>query len=360
MQTEAVSGKQQAVQRPQWLPARIPELDGLRGLAVLGVFFYHCKPRLVGTPFYQGALWGWSGVTLFFVLSGFLITSILLEAQSEPHYFRNFYGRRILRVWPVYFLAITACYVRADWFVGTNASHAVRSVPWWAIALFVQNFFYGPLPPSIGPTWTLAIEEQYYLLWAPIVRWVKRPWLLAILLVAALIASPLFRRSHLPWITPAHTFTHLDGIAMGSLIALGLHTLGLDRRRWLLFGCIGVGVGFPAAATFAGGTAFLDSALTVGFAGTVLAAVASTGSRSPLNWLLRRGPLPFFGKISYGLYMTHIFVFISLGWIDAKMNAYGIAGNLAVVAMRLVACTAVATALWYGFESRILRLKRYF
>jgi peptidoglycan/LPS O-acetylase OafA/YrhL len=351
--TEAASGK---LQRPQWLPARIPELDGLRGLAVLGVFFYHCKPRLVGTLLYGGSLWGWSGVTLFFVLSGFLITSILLETQSDPHYFRNFYGRRILRIWPIYFLAIAACYIKADWFSG----HAYRSVPWWAIPLFVQNFFYGPLPPSIGPTWSLAIEEQYYLLWAPIVRWLKRPWLLAAVLITALIASPLFRLSHLSWITPAHTFTHLDGIAMGSLMALGLHTLAFDRRTWLLLGCIGIGVGFPAAATFAGGTAFLDSALTVGFAGAVLASLAGTGSRSPLHTALRRGPLPFYGKISYGFYMTHIFVFIYFGWFDVKMDAYGTAGNLAVVALRLAACTALATALWYGLESRILRLKRYF
>src|ERR1700744_2912568 len=109
--TETGPGKYHSVQRPHWLPARIPELDGLRGLAVLGVFFYHCKPRLAGTPLYHGSLWGWSGVTLFFVLSGFLITSILLESQGKPHYFRNFYARRILRIWPIYFLAVAVCYL---------------------------------------------------------------------------------------------------------------------------------------------------------------------------------------------------------------------------------------------------------
>ena len=76
--------------------------------------------------------------------------------------------------------------------------------------------------------------------------------------------------------------------------------------------------------------------------------------------LLRRGPLAFYGKISYGLYMFHISVFIYFGWFDLKMDRYGVAGNLAVVAFRLAASTACAAALWYGFESRILKLKKYF
>jgi peptidoglycan/LPS O-acetylase OafA/YrhL len=353
--TEAAPRKHHTMQRPEWLPERIPELDGLRGLAVLAVFFYHSKERLEGTPFHQASLWGWSGVTLFFVLSGFLITSILFEAQNEPHYFRNFYARRALRIWPVYVLVLAVCYGISSWFVNAQVN-----TPWWAYPLFVQNLFHFVLPPAIGPTWSLAIEEQYYFLWAPIVRFLKRPWMLAVVLITALITSPLLRLSHHAWITPTHTLTHLDGIAMGSLIALGLHSLALDRRKWLVLGCFSIGIGFSAASSFAGGTAFLDSALTIGFAGTVLVSIASTGSRSPLNWLLRRGPLPFYGKISYGLYMTHIFVFIYLGWFDVKMDAYGMPGNLAVVSLRLVACTIVATALWYGFESRIMRLKRYF
>jgi peptidoglycan/LPS O-acetylase OafA/YrhL len=343
------------IERPNWLPKHIPELDGLRGLAVLGVVLYHCHPRLIGTQLYNGSLWGWSGVTLFFVLSGFLITSILLESREKPHYFKNFYARRILRIWPVYILVLAVCYLKPDWFVNPGSN-----TPWWAYALLIQNLFHFTLPAAVGPTWSLAIEEQYYLLWAPIVRLLKRPWTLALPLFAALIASPLFRLSHHTWITPTHTLTHIDGIAMGSLIALGLHTLSLSRRTWLALGIGGVVIGFPAAATIAGGTAFLDTALTIGFAGALLVSLAGTGSRNPLHAVLRRGPLPFYGKISYGLYMTHIFVFIYYGWFDAKMDAYGIAGNLAIVAFRLVVSTAVAAALWYGFESRILKLKRYF
>ena len=348
------------IQRPTWLPSYIPELQGLRGLAVLGVVVYHCHPRLQGTWIYYGSLWGWAGVNLFFVLSGFLITSILLEARGKPHYFRNFYGRRALRIWPVYVLALVVVYAEAPWFIGPTVLAAVKAAPWLAYIFFVQNLFHLALPPAIGPTWSLAIEEQYYFLWAPLVRFLRRPWMLATVLALALAASPLLRLGHHAWLTPTHTLIHLDGIALGSLMALGLYTLKLSRRAWLLAGLAALVLGIWAAATVAGGTAFLDSALAVGFAGAVLASIASTGARNPFNALLRRGLLAFYGRISYGLYMIHIMVFIFFGWFDLRMDHYGTAGNLAVVAFRLVVSTALATALWYGFESRILKLKRYF
>jgi peptidoglycan/LPS O-acetylase OafA/YrhL len=326
----------------------------------LAVVIYHCHPRLEGTRLYQPSLWGWAGVNLFFVLSGFLITSILLEARGKPRYFRNFYGRRALRIWPVYVLVLVVCYLNAPWFIGLTVRQAIRTAPWWAYVLFLQNLFHLALPPPITPTWSLAIEEQYYFLWAPLLRILQRPWAMGIVLATALVAAPLFRMSHFAWLNSTHSLTHVDGIAMGSLLALGLYTLPLGRRAWLAIGLAGFVIGFSAAATVAGGTAFLDSALTIGFAGVVSASIASTGARNPLNALLRRGPLAFYGRVSYGLYMTHIMVFIYFGWFDRRMDAYGITGNLAVVAFRLATATAAATALWYGFEARILKLKRFF
>jgi peptidoglycan/LPS O-acetylase OafA/YrhL len=279
------------IQRPSWLPAYIPELQGLRGIAVLSVVIYHCHPRLIGTWVYYSSLWGWAGVNLFFVLSGFLITSILLEARGKRHYFRNFYARRALRIWPVYVLVLVVCYLNAPWLIGLPVSEAIRTAPWWAYLLFLQNLFHLALPPAISPTWSLAIEEQYYFLWAPVVRLLRRPWMLAAMLAVALVAAPLFRMSHHAWITPTHTLTHIDGIAMGSLLALGLYTLPLTRRLWLGMGFAGVVIGFSAVATVAGGTAFLDSALSTGCGGAVLASIASTRARHTLNALLRRGPL---------------------------------------------------------------------
>ena len=348
------------IQRPSWLPAYIPELQGLRGIAVLAVVVYHCQPRLIHTWIYSASLWGWAGVNLFFVLSGFLITSILLESREKEKYFRNFYGRRVLRIWPVYALVLIVVYLEAPWFIGPPVLAAIRTAPWLAYIFFLQNLFHITLPPALGPTWSLAIEEQYYFVWAPLVRVFARPWMLASALCAALIASPLIRHTHPHWLTPTHTLIHLDGIAIGSLIALGLHTLAIGRRTWLILGLIALPLGFWAAATIAGGTAFLDSALALGFAGALLACIASTGARTPLHAALSRGPLAFYGRISYGLYMIHIAVFIFFGWFDLRMDPYGIPGNLAVVAFRLVVSTAAAAALWYGFESQILKLKRYF
>jgi len=348
--------------RPAWLPSFIPELQGMRGLAILWVVLYHSNPRLKGTWLYRPVIWGWAGVILFFLLSGFLITSNLLATRDRPHYFHNFHGRRALRIWPVYILLLVVVYLEAPWFIGPSVLDAIKTAPWLAYLFCVQNLFHLALPPAIGPTWALAIEEQYYFVWAPVVRWLRQPWMLAVTLCAALVASPLFRLHHYAWLNPTHTLIHLDGLALGSLLAIALHTLPLNRRTWFWMGLGATVAGIAAADTIAGGTAYLDSALTLGFGGAMLALIASTGAHNPLSAALRRGPLAYYGQISYGLYMAHISVFIFFGWFDAKKDkaGYGIAGNLAIVAFRLVTSTAVATALWYGLETQVLKLKKRF
>ena len=358
------------MKRPGWLPAYIPELQGLRGLAVIAVVIYHCHTRLEGTWIHYASLWGWAGVNLFFTLSGFLITSILIEARGEleakPRYFRNFYARRALRIWPVYFLLLVVCYSVPEWFLGDTLAHQAGWKTLVAYALFVQNLRHVALPGTLGPTWSLAIEEQYYFVWAPVMRFCRgrvTRWLPVGVLLAMMVVSPLVRFLHPHWLTGTHTLIHLDGITMGSLLALGLYRFRWQRRRLVWIGLIVSVVGFLATATIAGGTSFLDSALALAFAGVVLAAVAGSGARNWLALILRRGPLPFYGKISYGLYMTHIFVFVYFGNYDARLDDkyhVGIAGNLMIVALRLVSSTLVATVLWYGFESQILKLKRYF
>jgi peptidoglycan/LPS O-acetylase OafA/YrhL len=350
--------------RPVWLPAHLPELDGLRGLAVLGVFFFHARLRLAGSWLDRPTQCGWSGVSLFFVLSGFLITSILLTARQQPrHYFRNFYARRALRVWPVYFLLIAVCFCGPAWLLGAGLVGLSRGQTLAALLLFVQNILPVKLLGALEPTWSLAIEEQYYLLWAPIVRWLRRPWLLASGLATVLIASPFLRLYFGSTLNPTHTLFHLDSIALGSLLALGLLYLRCNRRTWLVIGLAAASIGFALAATVASSTVYADSALGLGFAGAVLAAIAGTGARNPLAWLLRRGPLPFYGKISYGLYMTHMAVIMSLGifynLIDRSAAAGSYTASYFVVAVQLTLSTAVATLLWHGFEKPILRLKNH-
>jgi peptidoglycan/LPS O-acetylase OafA/YrhL len=351
------------MQRPTWLPTYLPELDGLRGLAILAVVLYHCDYKQLERTSLHGAVqWGWAGVILFFVLSGFLITSNLLGMREKPRYFHNFHARRALRIWPVYLLVLAFVYLNAPWYVGPSVVDAAKTAPWWAYFLFLQNLFHLTLPPALGPTWALALEEQYYFFWAPIVRFLRRPWMLACVLTAAFLCSPLMRHLNPVWLwgLPTHTLIKLDGIALGSLLALGLYTLRLTRRVWLWIGLGAFLAGMAAAATVAGGTSLLDTALAIGFGGAVLAAMASTGARNPVSAMLRRGLLPFYGRISYGLYMTHILVFVYFGWFDKNMSGFGAAGIFAVVAFRLAATTVVATVLWYGFESQILKLKRYF
>jgi peptidoglycan/LPS O-acetylase OafA/YrhL len=351
------------IQRPNWLPSYLPELDGLRGIAILWVVLYHCDPLLKGTWLHLVAEWGWAGVDIFFVLSGFLITANLLGARDKPHYFHNFHARRALRIWPVYVLVLAVVYLNAPWFIGTNAGvlGAIKAAPWLAYIFFVQNLFHLALPPALGPTWALAVEEQYYFFWAPVVRWLRRPWMLACVLACALVCSPLTRHLNPVWLwnVPNHTLIKLDGIALGSLMALGLYTIQLSRRvcLWLGLGAFVLGMGAAAPAYE---TSLMDTALATGIAGAVLALIATTGARNPVNAALRRGPLAFYGRISYGLYMIHIAAFIFIGWFDLWMVRYGMAGSLAVVAARLAVSTALATALWYGFESQILKLKRYF
>ena len=202
----------------------------------------------------------------------------------------------------------------------------------------IQNLFHITLPPALEPTWALAIEEQYYFVWAPVVRWLRQPWMLAAVLVAALVVSPVLRYAHTT-LAHADAYAHSSGRAAHGAVCLRWRCtrLKLSRRTWLWMGLCGFVLGIAAAATIAGGTAFLDSALSVGFAGAMVAAIASTGARNPLSAALRRGPLAYYGRISYGLYMIHISVFIYFGWFDLKMDRYGIAGNLAVVAFRLAA-----------------------
>jgi len=348
-------------ERPKWLPAYLPELQGLRGIAVLLVVMYHNLPLLKGTWIYQPLLWGWAGVNLFFVLSGFLITSILIEARDKPHYFRDFYARRALRIWPMYVLLLVVCYAVPDWFLGGTWKDQTRWQTLVAYALFVQNLRHTPLPGTLGPTWSLAIEEQYYVVWAPIVRWLRGrlAWMLPVILCALIVAAPVIRASHAHFLNPTHTLSHLDGIAMGSLLAVGLYGLPLTRKTWLWIGVAMLVFGLGGTNTLLHGP-MLDTGLSLGFAGAVLLASAGTGARNPVAWLLRRGPLPYYGQISYGLYMTHILVFVYWGSFNAKLDHMGTTGNLIIVCLRLIAATVVATVLWYGFESRILRLKKYF
>ena len=361
----AVPSAPDASQRPAWLPAFIPAFDGLRGVAILAVVLYHCMPRLQGTFLEKFIAWGWSGVSLFFVLSGFLITGIILDSSTAPRFYSNFFARRFLRIWPVYWMLLFLYYFFFPLlFSGYRwMFHEIAVAPWLFLLLFVQNLWPVALPGAIGPTWSLAIEQQFYLFWTPIARRVPPRWLLPAAAIM-LATSPLVRLFWGNRFTPTNTITHLDGLAVGSLIAIALRVLPwpIGAWKWIARAALAVG----AAGVFLMlhyGSAFTDTLLAIGFGGMLLAALLGQAAPRPTFYCraLTFRPLLFVGKISYGLYVTHILVFSVLGgYVDKPLDHFGIPGNLAIVGIRLAASISFAALMWVRFEKPILGLKRYF
>jgi len=353
------------IQRPAWLPAFIPAFDGLRGIAILAVVLYHCEPLLRGT-FLEGIIiWGWSGVSLFFVLSGFLITGIILDDGATSGFYANFYARRFLRIWPVYWLLLFLHYFFFPFlFSGYRwMLHDIAAAPWLFLLLFVQNLWPIPLPGSIGPTWSLAIEQQFYLFWTPIARRVP-PRRLLLAATVMLAISPLVRLFGPNHLTPTNTITHLDGLAVGSLVAIALRVLPWPPAVWKRIARCGLAVGAAGVVLMLNrGSAWTDTLLAIGFGGMLLAALLGQSAPRPTLYCraLTLRPLLFVGKISYGLYVIHILVFSVLGgYVDKHLDGFGIPGNLAIVAIRLTAAIGFAALMWYRFEKPILGLKRYF
>lgn len=340
----------------------IPELDGLRGLAIGSVLLYHCHERLHSSHLDVIAQWGWAGVNLFFVLSGFLITGIILDSREDAHFFRNFYARRGLRIWPVYVLVLLLNYLVVPLVFGSFwwAVHEMRYAPWLHYIFFVQNLFFLTLPGTIGPTWSLAIEEQYYVFWAPIARFLKNGVLLP-LLITVFVASPFIRLANTGFLTPTHTLTHLDGLAIGSLIALTLRWFEFSRDAWRRISAAGIFCGLSGVVLMIfHGSAFTDTLLALGFGGMLVAGLLVSGAGGWYSRFLTWRPLKFLGTVSYGLYMIHILCFVVIGAFDLKMAKYGLAGDLAIVGVRLALSISVATLMWYGFERPVLKLKKYF
>jgi peptidoglycan/LPS O-acetylase OafA/YrhL len=354
-------------QRPAWLPDFIPAFDGLRGIAILAVLLYHCEARLQGTFLEKFIIWGWTGVSLFFVLSGFLITGIILDSGPTSGFYANFFARRFLRIWPVYWLLLLLHYVFFPFlFSGYRwMLHDVSAAPWLFLLLFVQNLWPITLPGSIGPTWSLAIEQQFYLFWTPIARHLPPRWLLLAAAVM-LTTSPLVRLYYGGHFTATNTITHLDGLAIGSLIAIALRLFAWPPAawRWIARGALAIGAGGVALMLYRG-SPFTDSLLAIGFGGMLLTALLGQAASRPTLFcrILSFRPLLFVGKISYGLYVTHILVFSILGgYVDKPLDRFGlgIPGNLLIVAIRLATAIGFAALMWFRFEKPVLSLKRYF
>jgi peptidoglycan/LPS O-acetylase OafA/YrhL len=359
--------------------ARVLELDGFRAFAVLMVFVHHLfygwpTPALPRIPGLIRAVLshGWLGVDLFFVLSGFLITGILIDSREKDHYFRNFYTRRILRIVPLYLTCIVIMY-----FIYPGAGAYFR-----LSLLYLANFsyFFGVrVPHGPGVFWSLAIEEHFYLVWPLVVRFLNRYWLLGLTLLLVL-GTPVLRGVCVhAGMNPEleiypYSFFRFDGLALGAMLAIWVRSGYYSRSSaWkvaavllgaaLLILIVGLPFGITGAKTVAG-SAFHYTQAEFIFAGFMALALAYRGSA--FTAFLRGRALGITADLSYCIYLIHLTVGDFYYRVLHFLHFDDVArlGSWPSLLVRIAVITAVTfglAALSKKFlEDPFLRLKRYF
>jgi peptidoglycan/LPS O-acetylase OafA/YrhL len=349
-------------------PSRMPELDGIRGIAIILTLLFHGFTLSMRNEIWTGLPhWvelatrpGWMGVDLFFVLSGFLITRILLGSVGKPHYFRNFYARRALRILPLYYLIlilIGVSYKASGSYVAICAFYLANMAPIFGI------------PILYSPLWSLSVEEHFYLLWPWAISRLKpnRIWLLpaGILVIEPILRGIAFFHG---WDFYSYSWFRFDGLAAGALLAFFVKSDRYSRERLYLVGllCFGGGTIVDAAITPGGmtGEAFLFTASAL-FCSAVIAAVLSGKLRSLSNFMRTRW-LTKCGELSYCLYIVHVLIFYGWDSILGKypsplVNQVGRFGTLCLRALAVYAISIVVAELsGRYFEGPLLRLKQFF
>jgi peptidoglycan/LPS O-acetylase OafA/YrhL len=376
---------------PGGLRGRMPGLDGLRGLAILMVMALH-----FGGGIARGAtgvdLWfsrvsgaGWVGVDLFFVLSGFLITGILYDTKGTPGCLRNFYARRVLRIFPLYYGALLVLFVVLP-LIGRGSMPGVAKVAehqgwlWFYCSNFASVFigdkvFAGGLVQA-GHYWSLAVEEQFYLVWPLVVLWLRRETLMKVcgVVIAAVVALRvgLVVRGF-EWV---YFFTpcRLDGLMAGAMVSLILR--GRRKVETLTPACTWIFLTCGAALAAIWWERGLDSLdWTMGTAGfTLLAGLFSAGIvlvlAAPASSWRRRvfggRVLGFFGKYSYGLYVFHWALeptfrrYFSVNVLIDRVFHHYWPARIAYMGMAMAISVLAAWVSWNIYEKQFLKLKRFF
>jgi peptidoglycan/LPS O-acetylase OafA/YrhL len=356
-------------------------LDGIRAVACLMVFVAHIWDYLnnrqsmhpaeswIYTNFIDGL--GTTGVCLFFVLSGFLITTILLREKEETGTInlKNFYARRILRIWPVFFLVVLLGFVIVPLFSGNfSAAETGKHLPWYV--LFANNFdlittgFTGFGNDSLGILWSVAVEEQFYLLWPVVILFTSKRWFWFIP-VLIIIVSAIFRKlnSSNTDILTFHSFSVMSDLAIGSIIAWSCLYRKEEysvRKRiikylFLIVFFLMHNILLSKPEDAVGGRMFL--AYFFGF--LIEDQVLNEKGLfrfSSAQWLSK------FGIITYGFYCFHLFVIMGMQKLNAVLGLKSI--STAVFAAEAIAVFLITTAIclfsYRYFEQPILRLKHRF
>lgn len=420
------------------LRGHLPVLDGIRGLAIVMVLFHHCTDMAVVTSADKAATlflhWGGFGVDLFFVLSGFLITGILADTRGHKGFFKSFYARRVLRIFPLYYAICLFSFV-----ILPNLGPALGSLPGvsqgvadtidtkldrfgtvggdqWYYWTYLSNFVSAKVNAwrhgILDVSWSLAIEEQFYLLW-PLLVCVLGRARMKIVCIACLIVSPAFRawmllRGTDPFfggettIIDVYVLTpgRLEGLALGALLALhlrgeekGVNPAEPGRRLTRLIPiakvvapvCLITSLCFEATRFFSDDKVHSHTAYTayagysiiaVGFAAVlVLALAAAPGTFWYRFWTLK--PLRSFGKYSYAIYLVHMPVravirdliygpnFNGSRFGDAlvsfpKIGQSELLGQVLFFIPAFAACWVVGWLSWNLFEKHFLKLKKFF
>jgi peptidoglycan/LPS O-acetylase OafA/YrhL len=388
---------------------RIPVLDGIRGIAILLVMTFHfwivgiagssissmASSRSSGIPHWQHiydyvAGMGWIGVDLFFVLSGFLITGILCDSRDSRHYFRVFYGRRTVRIFPLYYAALTVFFLLGPFVMShvyrpaladMQSGITVKLFAWTYLLNWYEGFKgWSAVAHPLQHFWSLSVEEQFYLVWPFLVLKLARRRLMGVcvgLMGVALAVRALMYWLHLPFAAYLWTICRADSLAMGAIVALAARDPGdweilLKWARRLALPALGaviLGRVLNPHCTVGPGdtpTFFMNTfELTLAgiFFGVCIALAVASHTENLAHRILASHFLRFFGKYSYCLYICHLPIIVIFA--KAGLNRAHLVGKLhsellSVLVVDVVALSAslmIAFASWHLYEKQWLKLK---
>lgn len=365
-------------------------LDGIRGIAVLTVMLFHFSVSehlpaggphaLADRAYWAVAGMGWVGVDIFFVLSGYLITSILLRTKERAGYFRSFYARRVLRIFPLYYAFLLLWMIVLPTALHLAGRHVAEieegqenQLWYW---LYIQNFYvfiYGAKPAhGLGHFWSLAIEEQFYIVW-PFLVWVlpRRgvAWATGAMIVGSMVVRwVMARNGYTEYQILTFTPARVDSLGLGALLAVLVQgraapdwlTVWGRRLFWPLTAAA-VGV-LLVLGEHSGEQMWWTYTLITAAAGCLIVYGSSSAEGSATYRFLNARWLRRTGEISYGLYVFHVPIRALLIRVfpERLVMGFQLPWLLVFAVMCLVASYVVAELSWRLFESRVLKLKKYF